>query len=116
MPGSPVLPVAAGDGERAEPGEVDLGAGACFVVVGGGDHGQVVDPGHGGLGAGGPGDGPGEVPAGGGTGLPPPGAPPPGENSPRRKPPGGAPPPPPPPPPPGAPPAACPSTGARRGA
>jgi hypothetical protein len=29
-----------------EPGEVDLGAGVGFLVMGGGDHAQVVDPGR----------------------------------------------------------------------
>src|SRR4029453_10693192 len=37
-----VLLLAAGLGRQ--PGEVDRRAGACFLIVGGGDHAEVVDP------------------------------------------------------------------------
>src|SRR5438132_13992425 len=39
-----VLPVRAG--EHLQLGEVDLHSGAGFLVVGGGDHAEVVDPGR----------------------------------------------------------------------
>src|SRR5215510_6023880 len=46
-----------------QPGEVDLGAGAGFLVVRGGDHAQVVDPGRVRRGRRGRGDGLVDVPA-----------------------------------------------------
>src|SRR6185437_7456899 len=61
-PGSPVFPVAA-RGELAEPGEVDLRAGAGFLVVSGGDQAEVVDPGRGRRGPGSLGDRAVHVPA-----------------------------------------------------
>src|SRR5258708_5098775 len=59
-----LLVVAPAAGELAEPGEVDLGAGAGLFVVGGGDQAEVVDAGSGRRGAGGLRDGAVHVPAG----------------------------------------------------
>src|SRR4029453_4234705 len=56
-----VLLLAAGLGRQ--PGEVDRRAGACFLLVGGGDHAEVVDPGRVGRGRRGRGDGAVDMPA-----------------------------------------------------
>src|SRR5207253_1119864 len=68
-PDSPLLPVRvravlAVAGEYGQLGEIDLGAGAGGLVVGGGDQAQVVDAGGRRRGGGGLGDGPVHVPAG----------------------------------------------------
>src|SRR6266566_8933385 len=59
-----LLLVAVAAGELAEPGEVDLRAGAGLLLVRGGDQAEVVDPGRRRFGAGGLGHRPVDVPAG----------------------------------------------------